>query len=109
MTYDILFSAIGDPTRRLVLEALRGQPMTVRMLAEKMPVSRPAVSQHLKVLKAAGLVTFTPKGAANEYAIDHRGLEEVRDWLDGMWDDALSAFKAHIDQHANSTSGESDE
>ena len=98
MTYDTIFYAIGDPTRRAILEALRHHPMNVGMLAKKMPVSRPAVSQHLKVLKQARLVTITPRGTANEYAIDKRGLDDIRIWLDGMWDDALEAFKAHVDQ-----------
>ena len=84
--------------------------MTVGMLAEQMPVSRPAVSQHLKILKEARLVTVTPKGTANEYAIDKRGLDEIRDWLDGMWDDALEAFKSHVENktenQAKDTSGE---
>jgi len=71
--------------------------MTVGMLAEKIPVSRPAVSQHLKVLREARLVTVTPKGTANEYAVDKTGLDEVRSWLDGMWDDALEAFKSHVE------------
>ena len=109
MTYDTIFSAIGDPTRRSVLEALKGRPMTVGMLAEKIPVSRPAVSQHLKILKAARLVTVRPKGAANEYSIDQRGLDEVRQWLDGMWDDALAAFKAHMDQNSNTKPGDGNE
>ena len=63
-----------------------------------MPVSRPAVSQHLKVLKDARLVTVTPKGRSNEYAMSREGLEQLRDWLDGMWDDALTAFKDHVEK-----------
>ena len=74
--------------------------MTVGMLAEKIPVSRPAVSQHLKVLREARLVTVTPKGTANEYAVDKTGLDEVRSWLDGMWDDALEAFKSHVENNS---------
>lgn len=97
MTYQTLFTAVGDPTRRAILETLRGGPMTVGRLAARVPVSRPAVSQHLKVLRAAHLVSVTPKGAANEYAIDKRGLDELRRWLDGMWDDALAAFSAHLE------------
>ncbi|MBT3989306.1 MAG: winged helix-turn-helix transcriptional regulator [Rhodospirillaceae bacterium] len=98
MTYGNIFLALGDPTRRSVLEALRHQPMTVGMLAKQMPVSRPAVSQHLKILKEAELVTVTPKGASNEYALNRKGLDEIRAWLDSMWDDSLEAFKAHVDQ-----------
>ena len=98
MTYDNIFIALGDPTRRSVLEALRHQPMTVGMLAENMPVSRPSVSQHLKILREAELVTMTPRGTANEYALNKKGLDEVRTWLDGMWDDALAVFKAHVEQ-----------
>ncbi|MFP6713330.1 MAG: metalloregulator ArsR/SmtB family transcription factor [Rhodospirillales bacterium] len=102
MTYDVIFSAIGDPTRRSVLEALRHQPMTVGMLAKQMPVSRPAVSQHLKVLRNAELVTVTPRGTANEYALNKKGLEDIRGWLDGMWDDDLEAFKSHVEQKPKS-------
>jgi DNA-binding transcriptional ArsR family regulator len=98
MTYDNVFLALGDPTRRSVFEALRHQPKTVGMLAKDMPVSRPAVSQHLKVLLEAELVTVTPRGTANEYAINKKGLDDVRHWLDGMWEDALAAFKTHVEQ-----------
>ena len=109
MTYEIVLSALSDPTRRGIFEALRQAPRTVTDLAKTQPVSRPAVSQHLKILKAARLVTVTPKGAANEYSIDQRGLDEVRQWLDGMWDDALAAFKAHMDQHSNTKPGDGNE
>ncbi len=98
MAYDNIFTALGDPTRRSVFEALRHQPMTVGTLAKRIPVSRPAVSQHLKILREADLVTVTPRGKANEYAINKKGLDDVRNWLDGMWDDSLLAFKSHVEQ-----------
>jgi len=98
MTYQLIFEAVGDHTRRSILESLRSGPLTVREISARMPVSRPAVSQHLKVLKEAGLVTVTPKGRSNEYAMNSDGLQQLRDWLDGMWDDALAAFKDHVEK-----------
>ena len=73
---------------------LRGGPRSVGDIAEGMDVSRPAVSQHLKVLKAARLVTDRAKGTRRLYEIDTHGIEALRSWLDGFWDEALSAFKA---------------
>lgn len=94
------FDALGDPTRRLVLKRLRGGPRSVREIAEGMKVSRPAVSQHLKVLKAARLVVDRAEGTRRLYAVDPRGLESLRGWLDGFWDQALSAFKEAAEQEA---------
>jgi DNA-binding transcriptional ArsR family regulator len=85
--------ALGDPTRRLVLKRLRTGTPSVRELAQAVGVSRPAVSQHLKVLKAAGLVAVRPQGTRRHYSIDPHGIEAVRRWLDGVWDEALSSFK----------------
>jgi DNA-binding transcriptional ArsR family regulator len=72
---------------------LRGGPRAVGEIAERMDVSRPAVSQHLKVLKAARLVTDRAEGTRRLYAVDSRGIEALRNWLDGFWDEALTAFK----------------
>ncbi len=94
------FAALGDPTRRAVLEALRGGPRSVGAVAAGLPVSRPAVSQHLKILKAAGLVTERAEGARRLYAIDARGLSALQDWLDGVWGDALARFKAHAESRS---------
>jgi DNA-binding transcriptional ArsR family regulator len=90
-----VLDALGDPTRRRVLELVRESgPAPVGAIAEAMPVSRPAVSQHLKVLEGAGLVTCTKRGTRHLYAVQPDGLAVLRLWLDGFWDDALSRFKA---------------
>jgi DNA-binding transcriptional ArsR family regulator len=99
MTYASSLAALSDPTRRQVFEHLRNGPRSVGELAAEMPVSRPAVSQHLKVLKDAGLGTDQAQGARRVYRIDQNGLGELRSWLDQFWGDALQAFKAHIDDN----------
>jgi DNA-binding transcriptional ArsR family regulator len=88
------FDALGDPTRRAVFERLRGGPRPVGEIARGLPVSRPAVSQHLRVLKDAGLVTDRAAGTRRLYAIDPGGLAELRAYVEGFWDDALAAFRA---------------
>ncbi len=94
MTYeDYVLNALGDPTRRAVFERLRGGARSVGEIAHGMDVSRPAVSQHLKVLKAARLVVDRAEGTRRIYAVDARGLTALRSWLDGFWDVALAAFK----------------
>src|SRR5262249_51199709 len=94
MTYiDRVLDALGDPTRRLVFKRLRGGARSVGEIAERMDVSRPAVSQHLKVLKAARLVVDRAEGTRRLYVVDGRGMEALRRWLDGFWDEALAAFK----------------
>jgi len=101
MTYgNAAFAALADPTRRRVLERLSAGPRAVGEIAEGLPVSRPAVSQHLKVLKDAGLVSDRQDGARRIYAIDPRGLGAMRGWLDQFWDTALVAFKAEIERAA---------
>ncbi|MEZ5970294.1 MAG: metalloregulator ArsR/SmtB family transcription factor [Hyphomonadaceae bacterium] len=100
MAYAIALAALADPTRRAVFERLRGGPKGVGEIAAELPVSRPAVSQHLKVLKDAGLVADEPRGTARIYRIHADGLRELRDWLDGFWDDALNNFKAHAERDA---------
>jgi DNA-binding transcriptional ArsR family regulator len=92
------FAALADPTRREVFERLAAGPRSVGDLAEGLPVSRPAVSQHLKVLKEAGLVTDHPEGARRVYQIDPQGLGQMRAWLDRFWDAALEAFKAEAEK-----------
>src|SRR4051794_36989920 len=98
MTNAHAFAALADPTRREVFERLARGPRSVGDLAAELPVSRPAVSQHLKVLKAAGLVTDRPEGARRVYQIDPQGLGQIRAWLDRFWDDALEAFKAEAER-----------
>lgn len=100
MAYTTALAALADPTRRAVFERLRGGPKGVSEIAAELPVSRPAVSQHLKVLKEAGLVADEPRGTARIYRIHADGLRELRDWLDGFWDDALANFKAHAERDA---------
>lgn len=95
-----MLDALGDPTRRAVLKRLRGRARSVSQIAEGLDVSRPAVSQHLKILKAARLVTDRAEGTRRMYAIDNRGLEAVRKWLDGFWDEALLAFKEAAEREA---------
>jgi DNA-binding transcriptional ArsR family regulator len=85
--------ALGDPTRRSILERLRRGPVAVTDLARELPVSRPAVSQHLRVLAAAGLVTHRQEGTRRLYQVDPAGLEQLRAWVDDVWSDALAAFK----------------
>jgi DNA-binding transcriptional ArsR family regulator len=97
MTYGNALAALADPTRRRVFERLRSGPKAVGAIARGLPVSRPAVSQHLKVLKEAGLVTDRPEGTRRVYHIDPNGLGALRAWLDGFWDEALAAFKAEAE------------
>jgi DNA-binding transcriptional ArsR family regulator len=85
--------ALGDSTRRQVFELLRRGPRSVGELAADLPVSRPAVSQHLRVLQTAGLVTHRRNGTRNVYELDAHGLLELRTWVDAFWDEALARFK----------------
>jgi DNA-binding transcriptional ArsR family regulator len=94
------FHALGDPTRRAVLKRLRGGGRSVGEIAEGLEVTRPAVSQHLKILKAARLVSVHAEGTRRVYAVDTRGIELVRQWLNGFWDEALTAFKAAAEREA---------
>ena len=91
-------TALADPTRRAVFERVGRGPAAVGDIAAGLPVSRPAVSQHLKVLKEAGLVTETPHGTRRIYRLDPRGLGALRDWLDQFWAGQLEAFKDFADQ-----------
>ena len=85
--------ALGDPTRRRVFELLRSGPQSVGELAAVLPVSRPAVSQHLRVLESAGLVTHRREGTRHLYELDSAGVEELRAWVDDFWNQALARFK----------------
>jgi DNA-binding transcriptional ArsR family regulator len=100
VTADRVLDALGDPTRRSIFLRLRAGEHSVGELAEGMAVSRPAVSQHLKVLKEAQLVVDRADGTRRLYAVDRRGLEAVRRWLDGFWDQALEAFKEAAEREA---------
>jgi DNA-binding transcriptional ArsR family regulator len=94
--------ALGDPTRRQIFELLRSGPRSVGDLADDLPVSRPAVSQHLRVLEEARLVTHRKNGTRHLYELDSAGVGVLRDWVDGFWNEALARFKA-----AAETKGES--
>jgi DNA-binding transcriptional ArsR family regulator len=89
--------ALGDPTRRAVFERLADRPSAVVDLAAALPVSRPAVSQHLKVLKEAGLVRDVQVGTRRVYSLDPNGLEGLRDYLDRFWNTALASFKVRVE------------
>ena len=105
MTYGVALTALADPTRRRVFERLRAGPASVGDVAADLPVSRPAVSQHLKALKLAGLVIDRPDGARRVYCIDPDGLGELRRWLDQFWDDALEAFKSEVERPKKPSAG----
>ena len=100
MTYANALSCLADPTRRRIFERLRSGPASVGNVARGLPVSRPAVSQHLKVLKEAGLVNDRPDGTRRVYYIDPDGLGELRAWLDQFWIGALESFKHELDAEA---------
>jgi DNA-binding transcriptional ArsR family regulator len=99
MTYaNAALTALGDRTRREIFERLANGPRSVGEIADGLPISRPAVSQHLQRLKEAGLVSDHAEGARRVYRIDPAGLGAIRQWLDRFWDDALAAFKAEADK-----------
>lgn len=97
MAYEIKFEALAAPTRRAVFEKLRAGPMAVNALAEGLPVSRPAISQHLKVLKDAGLVSERRDGVKRIYSLDTEGISELRDYFDRFWDDALEVYQRSLE------------
>lgn len=98
MTYANVLVALADPTRRAVFERLRAGPRSVRDIAAGLPVSRPAVSQHLKALKEADLVRDEARGTARLYRIHAPGLRALRDWVDGFWDEAMANFKDYAER-----------
>jgi DNA-binding transcriptional ArsR family regulator len=98
VAYALALDALGDPTRRSILERLRRGARSVTELADELPVSRPAVSQHLRVLKDAGLVRERRDGTRRLYRIDPDGLAEVRDYFDDFWSDVLAAFKEAVER-----------
>jgi DNA-binding transcriptional ArsR family regulator len=106
MTYGDAITALADPTRRAVFERLRGGPRPVSELARGLPVSRPAVSQHLRVLKEAGLVRERREGTRNFYSLNGDGLAELRGYVEALWEEALDAFKAAAESE---TKGDDDD
>ena len=93
MGYQTTLEILADPTRRSIVERLKDGPRTVGALALGLPVSRPAVSKHLRLMKEAGVVHMTEDGTRNLYSLDLKAIEQVRRYLDGFWDDALARFK----------------
>lgn len=97
MAYGNALAALADPTRRRVFEELRAGPKPVGAIAARLPVTRPAVSQHLKLLREAGLVDNRHEGTRRVYFIDPRGLRDLRAWLDQFWDQVLAAYAAEVE------------
>lgn len=100
MTNARALEALGDPTRRAIVEHLAEHPCAVGQLAESLPVSRPAVSQHLRVLKDAGLVTVQRDGTRRIYGLDPTGIGELREYVDRFWSSALRSFKQRVEQES---------
>jgi DNA-binding transcriptional ArsR family regulator len=98
MAYGNALAVLADPTRRKVFERLRAGPRPVNLIAAGLPVSRPAVSQHLKALKDAGLLEERSEGVRRIYSVRREGLVELRNWLDSFWSDALDAFKMEAER-----------
>ena len=99
MAYDIeALATLADPTRRLIFQRLAAGPQAVGALAKDLPISRPAVSQHLAALKSAGLVTDRAEGTRRIYRIDPNGLAAIRKWLDQFWTEALANYAAEFSQ-----------
>jgi DNA-binding transcriptional ArsR family regulator len=104
VTYGSVLDALADRTRRQILEQLVRGPASVAELATRVPVSRPAVSQHLRVLLDAGLVDFDAQGTKNIYRLEAQGFETLRSWLDQLWQDVLDGFEAYAND-AHQTKG----
>ncbi|HXY76254.1 MAG TPA: metalloregulator ArsR/SmtB family transcription factor [Steroidobacteraceae bacterium] len=100
MAYSSAIQCLSDPTRRRVFERLRAGPQSVGALAKGLPVSRPAVSQHLRALREAHLVNQRAEGTRRVYYIDPDGLGELRRWIDEFWEAALESFKAEVEKSA---------
>ncbi len=97
------FTALADPTRRDLFEAIAARPCSVAALAANRPISRPAVSQHLKVLREARLVKAEPQGTKRIYSLDTAGLQAIRSYLDQFWTDALGAYSAEVHRRISET------
>jgi DNA-binding transcriptional ArsR family regulator len=92
-TYEVVLEALGDSTRRRIVDVLRRSgPSSVAELAARLPVSRPAVSQHLTVLRRSRLVTYEESGTRNVYRLDPTGMRDLRAWMDGFWQEALDSY-----------------
>jgi DNA-binding transcriptional ArsR family regulator len=100
LTYEHTIEALADPTRRRIVEQLARGPSSVGELAQALPVSRPAVSQHMRVLLEAGLVSYRSQGTRNVYRLEPAGFDTLRIWLDGFWRDVLDAFETYADEQS---------
>jgi DNA-binding transcriptional ArsR family regulator len=98
---DVVFDALGEPVRRQILEQLRDGPLPVGELARKLPVGRPAVSKHLRVLSRAGLVRHDSRGTRNLYALAPPGMATAQQWLVGIWDSALASYADAVRQEVD--------
>lgn len=98
MAYQDVFTALADPTRRGLFESLKNHPKSVGELSRGLPISRPAVSQHLRVLEKANLVNIEPSGTKRLYSIRKEGLDELRRYADMFWDDVLTAYSKEVDR-----------
>ncbi|MEO1018510.1 MAG: metalloregulator ArsR/SmtB family transcription factor [Pseudomonadota bacterium] len=105
MTYGKAIQALADDRRRAIFDCLRDQPRTVQEIARSQPVSRPAVSQHLKVLASAGLVQVQPVGTRRYYGVRREGLLELRAWIEGFWDDVLDRFADEVERQTGGNDG----
>jgi DNA-binding transcriptional ArsR family regulator len=99
-TYETILEALGDKTRRQIVQCLRKAPASVGEIAAQVPVSRPAVSQHLRVLRECQLVTSEMNGTRNIYRLQPGGLESLRHWLDDYWGAALESFADHVESQS---------
>jgi DNA-binding transcriptional ArsR family regulator len=108
LTYGRVLDSLGDPTRREIVALVRRKPSSVQEIADQLPVSRPAVSQHLKILKDAGVVASRPVGTRRVYTVATDGFEVLRQWLDVMWRDALASFASFVD-HEDKEDNQSDD
>jgi DNA-binding transcriptional ArsR family regulator len=99
MTYqDVQLDALGDPTRRAIVERLLNGPISVGKLAEEFPMSRPAISQHLRILKQANLVSDSAAGTRRVYQLNPQGFEALRSYFDQFWSIALTAFQQKVEE-----------
>ena len=105
MTYANVLHALGDQRRREILESLSATPLSVGEIAKRQPVSRPAVSQHLKVLISANLVNVEQVGTRRLYHVRREGLDELRRWLDHFWDETLGAYEAEVKRQIEDANG----
>jgi DNA-binding transcriptional ArsR family regulator len=101
MGYEATLEILADPTRRAIVDQLRAGPRPVGQLAANLPVSRPAVSKHLRLMKEAGVVRMTEQGTRNLYELDLRTLDEVRRFLDSFWEASLASFKNAAESSTN--------